>query len=278
MSPSNYQSSFRSSDNKFLVVPHATRFKNFEIPPDVPEDPHFKLAMTTFICRCSPSGGMNILLELFETQVISEVTKMSREKFAVKLDVFDKGLSCSMKFRMYRQQSGEHAMEFQRRSGDAVAFHKVYQQACLKLEPRSDCTETFADATPLWEPPNGQSSIAEFSPLIDMLSFLNAPELQAEAATGLADIASGHQAAAVITCSEHLFEHLTKLLQIDRVDVAYPIACLLSSLADCVSVKTLLVDHGLLPAMKEQMLSAQKTTLVKQQLGAAVTAWCQQEL
>jgi len=273
----HFQSSLHNEDNKFTVVTHeSTRFENFQMPPDVPTDPHFKLMPTTCICRCSAAECMNRLLDFFETEVISAVTKLCRAKFVIKVDVFDKGIMmCSLKFRMYRQLTGEFAVEFQRRSGDTVAFHKVYQQACLKLDPRLTCAEFFAGVTPPLDQLEGLSSIAELSPLVDMLSLFNSPELQAEAAACLANIASGNPASVVVMCSEHIFEHLKNLLQIDRIDVAYPIACLLSSLAACTAAKTLLADYGLVPAMEEQIQSAQKTTLVKDQLGAAVHAWCQ---
>jgi len=205
----------------------------------------------------------------------SEVTKITRAKFAVKLEVFDDGMPCSMKVRMYQLQSGDHVVEFQRRSGDSTTFQRVYQQACSKLEPRSARTETLADATPAQESPTCWSSPAELSPLIDMLSFSDAPKLQAEAATGLASLASGDQILAVVACSALLFDLLANLLQLDCIDVAYPVSCLLSSLADCAPAKALLASSGLLPAMQEQMVSTHKPTLVKEQLTAAVTACCQ---
>jgi len=147
------------------------------------------------------------------------------------------------------------------------------------VAPGSACTECCADVPvhlPL-ELPKVPSATAELSPLIDMLSFSEDPEIQAEAATGLANIASGNQASAVVMCSVQLFEQLTSLLLIDRIDVAYPIASLLSSLVNCNAAKTLLADYDVVPAMKEQMLSAQKTILVKQQLATAVNSWYQQE-
>lgn len=278
MSSSTFQSSFYDQENKMHASTSTTRFERSELPPDLPEDPLFKLAATTITCSCAPSWVMNTLLHFFETQVTSEVTKVTPAKFAVKLEVFDNISRCSMKVRMYRLQNDEYALEFQRRSGDAITFQKIYQQACLQVEPCSASTATLADAAPLVDSPTGQlSSAAELTPLIDMLSFSDAPKLQAEAAAGLASIVSGDEASAVVACSAPLFDLLANLLQIDSMDVAYPIACLLSSFADCASAKALLASSGLLPAMKEQMVSVHKPTLVTQQLKAAVTTYCQQE-
>lgn len=277
MSSSNFPSSFYDQDTKVHASPITSRFENSELPPALPEDPLFQLSATTITCSCDPSWGMNTLLDFFETQVTSEVTKVTPAKFAIKLEAFDNGTRCSMKVRMYRLQNDEYALEFQRRSGDAITFQKVYQQACLQLEPRSASTGTVADATPLVDLPTGQSSTEVLTPLIDMLSFSDAPKLQAEAAAGLASLVSGEQASAVAECSAPLFDLLANLLNANCIDVAYPIACLLSTFADCASAKALLASSGLLPAMKEQMVSVHKPTLVKQKLTAAVTACCQQE-
>lgn len=273
MVPDNFSSgAFYDEVSKPFVTP---RFEHFQTPPDAPADPLFKLQPTTFICRCSAAECMNLLLDFFEFEVTSAVTKVCRAKFAIKVDAFDKGLLCRLKLRMYRQQTSELVVEFQRRSGDTVAFHEVYQQARLKLEPRSPCTETFADVTPPIDQLEGPASVVELSPLVDMLAQSHTPELQAEAAAGLANIASGNPTLAIVMCSVHLFEHLPKLLQIDRIDVAYPVACLLSLLADCSAAQTLIVDYGMVPAMEKQIQSVQKSALVKKQLGAAIDASCQ---
>lgn len=271
--PDNCQSVLPNEHIKFDVLP-STRFEHFEKPPNTPADLHFKLSATTFLCRCSPTECMNCLLDFFETEVISSVSKVSKKKFSVKVDILDKALMCSLKLRMYRQQTGELAVEFQKRSGDTIAFHEVYKKACLKLEQPSTRTEIFADMTPPSGQLKGPSSAGELSPLLDMLSLFDSPELQAEAAACLANIASGSQASAIVMCSVHLFDYLPKLLQIHRIDVAYPVACLLSSLADCTAAKSLFVDYGLVSAMEEQIQSVQKMPLVKMQLGAAVSAWC----
>lgn len=201
---------------------------------------------------------------------------MCKIKFAVKLNVFDKGsMVCSLKFRMYKQRSGELVVEFQRRSGDTVAFHSILEQACSKSESHLTCTKPPVNATQPSDQPEG-SVIAQCTPLVEMLCFVDAPQMQAEAAASLANVASQDQI--VDVCSAPLLNTIKNLLQIDRIDVAYPTACLLSTFAECASVRTLLEDSGLISAMEEQIVSAQKTLLVKQQLGAAVDAWQRQGL
>jgi len=278
--PQDSQSYSDHEGNKFIEVPTFVRFEEFETPPNVPADPFFELAKNHIIFRRSPVHCMNDLLEFLENE-ISEVTQVSRAKFKVKANLFDKsGMLCSIKCRIYRLQGSEHAVEFTKLSGDTVAFQKVYRQACWKLASGSACTECSADvpACPPWEFPKVAFATAELSPLIDMLSYSEDSYIQAEAAAFLANIASDNPASAVVMCSAQLFEQLTSLLLIDRIDVAYPIASLLSSLVDCNAAKTLIADYGVVSAMKEQMLSAHKTTLVKQQLATAVNSWYQQEV
>jgi len=144
------------------------------------------------------------------------------------------------------------------------------------MELRLTCGKTSANVSPLSNQPEGSKLIAECVPLVEMLSLVDAPQLQAEAAASLANVAS--QDLIVDVSSSHLLKILNDLLQIDRIDVAYPTACLLSSLADCAGARTLLVDSGLVSVMEEQILSTQKTVLVRQQLGAAVDAWHRQGL
>jgi hypothetical protein len=263
---------YRAEKIQRLVPNTSSRFENLQIPPNVPVDPQFKLMATTFICRSSPAECMNCLLDFFERETLADVTKVCKAKFAVKVDVFDRGTACSLKFRMYKQQSGELVVEFQRRSGDTIAFHHIIRQACLK----SDLTGTKApaDVTPMSNQSKGSKLIAECAPLVEMLSLVDAPQLQAEAAASLANVAS--QDLIVDDSVSQLLKNLNDLLQIDRIDVAYPTACLLSALADCAGARTVLVDSGLVSAMEEQIQSAQKTVLVKQQLGAAVDAWHRQ--
>jgi len=219
---------------------------------------------------------MNCLLDFFQRETIAEVTKVCIAKFAVKVNVFDKGsMVCSLKFRMYKQRSGEVVVEFQRRSGDTVAFHNILQQACSKSELQQTCAKSPVNVTPLLDQPEG-SVIAECAPLVEMLSLVDAPQMQAEAAASLANVA--RQDKIMDLCSAPLLNSLNDLLQIDSIDVAYPTACLLSALADCASARALLVGSGLISAIEDQISSAQKTLLVKQQLEAAVDAWHRQGL
>lgn len=288
--PEHILSSFRKGSPNSSM-----RFRHFQNPPDLPTEREFELATTTFTGKSSAADCMNRLLDFFETEMIAEVTRVCTAKFVVKADVFDKGMFCSLKFRAYRLQNCGFHFEFQRLSGDIVAFHRVFQQAHFKLElpltfeqvpadvlpPLNQpiCStsmaesQVFANVPPPLNQPARSASCTRLAPLIDMLLVFDAPKLQAEAAASLASIASCDPDSIVAMCSTQLFEHLNLLLQIDRIDVAFPIACLLSSLADCAAASALFSEYDLVKAMEEQMLSPQKTVLAKQQLEAAIVAW-----
>merc|ERR1712176_1423358 len=64
---------------------------------------------------------------------------------------------------------------------------------------------------------------ATVSPLLDMASCIGMPELQAESAAGLADVAQDVNAAMSL-CTADAFEQLKKLLQSDHMEVTYPTA------------------------------------------------------
>jgi len=244
------------------------RFSISETPPDVPTNPDFKLDNNTFVPHQwgSASDIINRLLDFFEMEVVGSVTKVSRAKFAAKVDVFDKGMMCSLKFRLYQQEDGQFVVEFQRRSGDSVAFHNVYKQAFLIFEPLLTCTETLVDDATLAEDRPGFSTAAEFTPLVDMLQMGHATELKAQAVACLANIAGNDFAAAAAMCSGNMFEHLKALLDFDSTNVAYPTACLLSSVLKCKEAQPLLSQFGLIPAIEAQIQAPQKCSLVKQQL------------
>lgn len=113
------------------------RFQAGDVPPAVPLDPLFRLESTTIVIDGSSSADAaalgNGLLEHLRTEASAKVRKVSRPKFSVKAHASCGDLSCELKARLYRQKDGSCAVEFQRRSGDSIAFGGVFRRAADHL-------------------------------------------------------------------------------------------------------------------------------------------------
>jgi hypothetical protein len=69
----------------------------------------------------------NKLLDILISEGAS-INKVSLDKFSIKATICQQGLTCDVKVRLYRKDVG-HVVEFQRRSGDALVFARVYNIA-----------------------------------------------------------------------------------------------------------------------------------------------------
>lgn len=167
-------------------------FMPADFPPPSPTDSFFKLEMTTlFVASSMPCEIGNHLLDFLGTEVVSTITKMRRAKFSIKADVFVDSMMCSLKIRVYRQESGQFAIEFQRRSGDTISFNVTFQKLAAYMKSRL-CMLTNAPDAPVVlfhsDPlplPQGLMSDTHFAPLFDLAGLVGSPGLQAEAAACL---------------------------------------------------------------------------------------------
>lgn len=114
--------------------PAASKFQDQAVPPRLPQDPWFLLAITTVLVHnCTAAQIGNTVLDFIKAEGRGSVDKVDVNKFAIKAQVFEGSSRCGVKIRLYKQGT-EHALEFQMRNGDALAFNSFYKQAlhCLK--------------------------------------------------------------------------------------------------------------------------------------------------
>lgn len=109
------------------------RFSETNPAPKVPQDSFFVFAPTTIRIVCdndkgSPSGIGNAIIEFFENEVESTILKIRPEKFWVSANVFVEGRMVRVKARIYKEDKGKYALEFQRRTGCAVIFTQLYKK------------------------------------------------------------------------------------------------------------------------------------------------------
>jgi hypothetical protein len=233
-----------------------------DAPPALPLDPDFRLECTTIIIENSPPEQVgNGLLALLKQRAGASISKVSRKKFSVKAYVHVGGLSCDVKVRVYSQEVG-FAVEFQRRSGDALALQGLFRLASEELDFYSRAApfeqHAFVDAHgPAQVQMVGQvgsSNKREISiaPLLDMArSCASDLSLQAEVAEALAHYASDANVAWQLSTPDAL-EVRENLTGIAHVSVAHPMRRLSAALAHVAQSNVPLVegaDSGIFPAV-----------------------------
>merc|ERR1712136_151703 len=114
-------------DSETLLPSTSVRFLAGDIPPSVPSTPFFKLLPTTLhIPSMSALDVANALFTICTSRGWS-VVKVNRAKFTIKLQVWENGLSCLIKVRVYERDGCD--VEFSRRSGDGLAFAAAFAAA-----------------------------------------------------------------------------------------------------------------------------------------------------
>jgi hypothetical protein len=235
-----------------------SRFQELQEGRGVPEDPFFFLEQTTqFLEGASPSKAGNIVLDFLEKEIPSVITKVNDKKFTIKAEAFHSGQACQIKVYIYQQKSG-CAVEFQRRSGDAIAFGGIYRKASEYLRERMHggphAVATFSTVPGHLDPkgpcvqctPAGLSGEAAEEDLTILLQMpRQAPHLQDEIASTVLHVAEEGQNLAA-WCKPEAFDVLVELLDSERFAAAYPAAHLLARLADIPEAQPHFLGRGLL--------------------------------
>lgn len=250
--------------------------EDVELAEEISFSDSFKPAVADSL-RCS--GSTAILLEahspalvaeamyaFLRTEVLSNITKVSPHKFAMKADVFQEShgfsANCSLKARVLRPEQSQSPnsllVEMCRRKGDAVAFQNIFgvvSQYLLQRFPPltgSECDGQIHDkasrsmprkpstllTAPTLPPPPPESSTnpSELLPLLAMLTDASprGQLQQAEAVAALVAVASASAAGAVAVCAAlHQLappDVLASCLSSCCPDVSFPAACLTSIL------------------------------------------------
>jgi len=188
--------------------------------PALWEDVQAVLESTTLqLSESSTVAVGNSLLAFFRNEADAKITKMSQKKFTIKAEVFVGGIWCCLKVRMYRSEGGT-LVEFQKRSGDSIAFFSLYRQASASLLGASPPQSTTLDA-----PQMRQNEVlpAEqaIAPLIEMADSCRDMNLLAEVASALNAMANDPAVAAALRmpCAVSV---LHQLEQVEDFRVAQP--------------------------------------------------------
>jgi len=265
-------------------------FADGDKPPPAPTGKYSGLAATVHEVKTGTpwSLGNSLLRFLSESLPSQSVfvellkpipSKEGKTKYNLKLLAFVHSNWCQMKVRIYLKADEEsndvYLIEFQRRSGDSLAFNCVYREAEKYLQDqlfimdgrgnkggRRGMSLFVPPIVPLPPMQDGDLPWAEpecmFGPVFD-LSKSKCVRYQAEGATAIAEMAKAAEGKPEqqFPWSEALEEMLYELLEVQEAIVAFPTVRALHSLAK------LHPQARLVAAKKEKVLERSSSSLVR---------------
>lgn len=196
----------------------SNEFQTSDVPPALPDELRPHLAPTTLLLsEHSPIIVGNSLITFLEQVVHARIKKVNHKKFTIRADVIMEGFPCDIKVRIYQEQRSS-LVEFQRRSGDAVAFMRFYRQVSGYLQGQ----HAGVDSSRQPEIPHMAALPADqaIAPLVDMAEFQDV-NLLSDAAAALAVMSDDPAVACQLRmpCTFSLMQHLQ---QVNDFSVAFP--------------------------------------------------------
>jgi len=263
--------------------PILNRFSNPDWPPRAPTDAAFKFTLTTlYVPSREPWMIGNLLLDCFAGEVVSAISKVNRVKFSFKGDVFENFAMCTMKVKVFHQEDGQFAIEFQRRQGDSIVFNNVFNKALQFLKHRlagvSCKARSLADLSPPTLPIQLASVVDEtaLTALLDLATLTGLPSLQAEAAAALATLAED-DAQCLMLCTEHALQDVMVLFHTSAPEVDYPTARLAHLLARRQEAAPHFAHQGFLLVMVEKIRATTTCMPARDELARALSAAVQRQ-
>jgi len=196
------------------------------VAPALSEDVQAFLESSTLqLSESSTAAVGNSLLAFFTNETDAKIKKMSQKKFTIKAEVFVGGIWCCLKVRMYRNEGGT-LVEFQKRSGDTIAFFSLYRQASAYLLGASPPQSTTLNPPKI---PQNEALPADqaIASLLEMADSCGDMNLLAEVAAALNAMANEPKVAAALRmpCAVSV---LHQLEQVEDFRVAHPLSNMLA--------------------------------------------------
>eukprot|EP00931_Biecheleriopsis_adriatica_P117183 TRINITY_DN9271_c0_g1_i1.p1 TRINITY_DN9271_c0_g1~~TRINITY_DN9271_c0_g1_i1.p1 ORF type:complete len:385 (-),score=85.51 TRINITY_DN9271_c0_g1_i1:182-1336(-) len=266
----------RTKDLKTPELRQPLRFQARDKPPAVPDDGCFKIEATSLLLNSeeeAPWKAGNRLLDILQEDVTAEIKKVNRQKFTVKAAVLCCRFTCEVKVRGYQTSAWQFAFEFQRVSGDSLAFNGLFRLLKHKLCPPFGEDVQIMPTLFLPPPPAQQedSDSDSLTPLIDAAHSAAGVSAQAEAAAGLAAAAETEDPCTVKQlCSPGACAAIKKLLEENCFEVSCQVARLLSKLALLPVAEVCFLREGLLRHLLDSVWSLSTGKLLRLQLTQAM--------
>lgn len=216
--------------------------------PDLPEDPYFSLESTTLEFSLEGTLAERIgahklgrdLLDFFQFEAEASILKVCYKKFAVKASVLFEGLSCTVKARFYKRDHHRVALQFQRKSGDVVAFDATFARLGRLFQEMGYLHDGDAQVSPFsprlrfhaTQEPDAfdQDTFGPFGPIYDLANS-DDPALHAEAAQGTSDIGAARQLCSAVDM-ERITNALNQLGGTPTPEQTLPLRCLLTRISN----------------------------------------------
>jgi len=113
----------------------STFFQTTDVPPPLSEEMRLLLEKSTLhLSQHSPAAAGNLCLKFFREIVDASITKFREKKFIIRALAVFEGLPCDVKVRIYQGEAGGSVVEFQKRSGDSLAFMWMFRLATKYFE------------------------------------------------------------------------------------------------------------------------------------------------
>jgi len=228
--PADYCQTFDGKlENPEPCVHLKTEFEDVDVPPRLSDELRAYLEVTTLpLSEQAPRTAGNKLLTFLKKVVEARVNRVNWKKFSIRADAVLELRSCNIKVRIYQEDAG-CIVEFQRRSGDALAFMQLYRRAALYLQgPSSDQAARIGGNLP--QIPHTMGSLPPdqaIAPLLNMVQSSADVHLLAEVASALSTMAADPMVAQELRmpCA---FSALQQLQQVNDLSVALPTSRLLA--------------------------------------------------
>jgi len=223
--------------DKLVELPLRTApsvFSQFDadcIPPALTDENRAYLAATSLVLPYAPCAAGNALLSFLRgNQLQYQINKVNQEKFTLRADAIVDGLCCNIKVRIYDDFHGS-VVEVRRRSGDTVAFSKVFQKVQQQLlgTPATDVSTFSSRTAPVLPYAEHVPTDEAIAPLLDMAAHCQDVNLIAEVVAALSAIAAENTLAAAELrkpCAQQVFQDLRSITD-------FGVACPVSHLLSC---------------------------------------------
>jgi hypothetical protein len=217
-----------------IIRAPSDRFKGSSPPPAKPGSNFFRYNRTTMFVDMSNSvEAANDITKFFEGEIAD--IKVNTTKWTIRVDGFVNQQPVGAKVRMY-DEGQQLAIEFQRRSGDALQFGGWYR-ACYRWLERSfrvkgEEVDTQAEDSIPPAPEEPQVEPALLAALVDDLAAAEDAQIQRECVTNIHNVLQRVDLQNAINLMTAEFrKSLARCLHSDQVEVAYPTAVLVSGIA-----------------------------------------------
>jgi len=131
---------WRSIDDSLPKELTLERFSTAHAPPTAQSNCSCYFEPSTFhTSHKEPAKLGNRLIDFLTMAAGAVVTKVNTKKFTIKAEVDGDAGACMLKVRIIDEADGRHAIEFQRRSGESTALHKVFDDALKYFADALSC-------------------------------------------------------------------------------------------------------------------------------------------